>query len=112
MINPTRESVVQAVYALESAGLYARGSDPLDWENAKRSGKPPQVIRGGTHTEKTPDFNVVHGSFMVTWHEDTNDYEVQGTNHAPTRFKDLTEASAHVVKYWKPVGEQQPLRRG
>lgn len=108
--EPTQENVTAAVYCLQSAGLYAKASDPLDWERATTYGKPPQLIRGGTHVEKTPDLNVVHGSFTIEWKDQT--YEVQGEAHPPARFNTLTEASQHITRYWKPVGKHQPLRRG
>lgn len=108
----SQDAVTTAVHALETAGLYARASAPVDWENARRQGKPPNVLRGGTHVEKTPDLNVVHGSYMITFYDDAQEFEVQGTNHPPVRFNDLPGAVKHITRFWKPVPSSTPIRRG
>lgn len=64
---PTEAEVLQALNALMVAGLHVRATGPLDWELAEKREQNPHLLRGGTHVEKTPDMNVVHGSFLVEW---------------------------------------------
>jgi len=105
-------AVRTAEHALLSAGLYAKASHPLDWENARNFNKNPHVIRGGTHREKTPDLNIVHGSFTIELTPD-DAFRVTGEAVGPETFKTLPEAVTHITRFWKPINPlSTPTRRG
>jgi len=95
----TEEVILQARNVLILAGLYvcpepSRGC----------------LINGGTHTERTPDLFVIHGTFSVE--ERNGAYLVQGAAHVPASFDTILEAVEHVVRFWKPIQPGTPLRRG
>ncbi len=100
----TEAEVARAVSLLESAGLYARGSCSLDWENSRRGGRAPIVIRGGTYVSDVGSgeacIRIVHGSFQI-WVDDSAPpgFIVRwpvAQRVAEHRVRDLVEA-AHAV---------------
>lgn len=101
----TEEDVHSGVERLRAHGLYARGSCSIDWDNSRRSGRLPTLIRGGSHTEGD-DIRVICNAFYIEVSDSPPGYLVrspskvgQMTDEVP--FDTFDDAIAYVLKNWK-----------
>jgi len=92
--------VQESVDELTHAGLYAKASHPLDWENSRSRGQNPHLIRGGTHREVQPLVNIVHGSFLIELTPEG--FKVSGECAPQGTFPSLAQATAYVTLKWIP----------